>query len=308
MRTAARIVVVGSSNTDMVVRTPRIPSPGETVLGGEFVMTQGGKGANQAVAAARLGAEVSLVARVGQDVFGTQAIASIGTAGVNTAYIVRDDTAPSGVALIFVDGSGQNSIVVAPGANSRLSPADVDAARPAFEAASVVVLQLEIPLDTVTRAIELAKELEKTVLLNPAPVPSQPLPMAGVDVVTPNEVEAAMLLGHSIQSPYEARDAAVALVRRLGVGAAVVTMGARGAVVATMDRVQEIPGKKVNAVDTTAAGDCFTGALATALGEGMALGPAAHFANAAAALACTRVGAQASMPYRNEVEAFIGRR
>lgn len=308
MRTAARIVVVGSSNTDMVVRTPRIPSPGETVLGGEFVMTQGGKGANQAVAAARLGAQVSLVARVGQDVFGTQAVASISTAGVDTSFIVRDDTAPSGVALIFVDGSGQNSIVVAPGANSRLSPEDVDAARPAFQAASVVVLQLEIPLNTVTRAIELAKELDKTVVLNPAPVPAQQFPMAGVDVVTPNEVEAAMLLGHSIQSPYEARDAAVALVRRLGVGAAVVTMGSRGAVVATMDRVQEIPGKKVTAVDTTAAGDCFTGALATALAEGMALGPAAHFANAAAALACTRMGAQASMPYRNEVEAFIGRR
>ncbi len=308
MKSVARIVVVGSSNTDMVARTPRIPGPGETVLGGEFIMTQGGKGANQAVAAARLGAQVTLVARVGQDVFGTQAIASINTAGVDTSYIVRDDTAPSGVALIFVDDRGQNSIVVAPGANSRLSPADVDAARPAFEAASVVVLQLEIPLDTVTRAIELAKDLGKTVVLNPAPVPAQPLPMAGVDVVIPNEVEAAMLLGHSISGPYEARDAAVALVRRLGVGAAVVTVGSKGAVVATMDRVQEIPGKKVQAVDTTAAGDCFTGALATAIAEGMALGPAAHFANAAAALACTRVGAQSSMPFRNEVEAFIGRR
>lgn len=303
----ARVVVVGSSNTDMVVRTRRIPAPGETVLGGDFQMVPGGKGANQAVAAARLGAEVTLVARVGADVFGEQAIASIGAAGVSTRYILRDAAAPSGVALIFVEEAGQNSIVVAPGANARLRPEDVDAARPAFAAADVVVLQLEVPLETVGRAISLAREVGKQVILNPAPAADLPAGfLEGVTVITPNEVEAAMLLGWPMDKPLDGEEAARALLDR-GVSAAVVTLGPQGAAVATSGRTWRVEALPVQPVDTTAAGDCFTGALACALGEGQEIGAAVAFANAAAALSVTRPGAQPSMPTRQEVEGSMRR-
>lgn len=300
-----RIVVVGSSNTDMVVRTARIPAPGETVLGGEFVMTGGGKGANQAVAAARLGADVMLVARVGADLFGERARAEIAAAGVCVDYLLVDPDAPSGVALIFVEESGQNSIVVAPGANGRVSPADVDGARPAFESADVVVLQFEVPVETVARAIALGKNLGKTVVLNPAPAPDLPTDfLRGVDVLTPNEHEAAHLLGRDLTAEFDAVEAAQALLI-LGSRAVVLTRGANGAVVATPDNVAEIPGRLVDAVDATAAGDCFTGALAVGLAEGNDLVNAARFANAAAALSVTRIGAQASLPTREEVSAFL---
>jgi ribokinase len=304
----AKIVVVGSSNTDMAVKTPRIPKPGETIMGGDFMMVSGGKGANQAVAAARLGAEVALVARVGSDVFGNRAVASIGSTGVNTRYIVHDDSSPSGVALINIAKNGQNSIVVAPGANARLSPEDVDAARPAIEECHVVVLQFEIPLETVAHTIHLAKELGKIVIVNPAP--AQTLPdgfLNGVDIITPNEIEAAMLLGIPLDSRFNGQAAAVALLE-MGVGAAVVTMGSEGAIAATPGRIQQIPPKRVKVVDTTAAGDCFAGALACALGEEHELGPAIRFANAAASLSVTRLGAQTSMPIRQEVEQFIAQR
>jgi ribokinase len=301
----AKIVVVGSSNTDMAVKTPHIPKPGETIMGGDFMMVSGGKGANQAVAAARLGAEVTLVARVGSDVFGNRAVASIGATGVNTQYIVHDDFFPSGVALINIAKNGQNSIVVAPGANALLSPADVDAARPAIEACHMVILQFEIPLETVAHTIRLAKELGKIVIVNPAP--AQTLPdgfLNGVDIITPNEIEAAMLLGISLDSRFNGKSAAAALLE-MGVGAAVVTMGSEGAIAATPGRIQQIPPKRVKVVDTTAAGDCFAGALACALGEECELGPAIRFANAAASLSVTRLGAQTSMPLRQEVEEFI---
>lgn len=308
MAKRAKVVVIGSSNTDMAVKTPRIPAPGETVLGGDFMMTSGGKGANQAVAAARLGAEVTLVARVGTDVFGDRTVANIGAAGVNTKHIVRDSRAASGVALICIAEDGQNSIVVAGGANNRLAPEDVDAARPALEAADVVALQFETPLNTVAYAIRLAKELGKKIIVNPAPARSLPEGfLKGVDVITPNEMEAAMLLGLAPDEPLDGADAAKRLLV-LGVGAAVVTLGAEGAVSGTRGRVQQIPGKRVTAIDTTAAGDCFTGALACALGEGQELGPAISFANAAAALSVTRLGAQTSMPTRAEVEALIQQR
>ncbi len=305
---SAKVVVIGSSNTDMAVKTPRIPAPGETVLGGDFMTTSGGKGANQAVAASRLGAEVTLVARVGMDVFGDRTVANIAAAGVSTKFVVRDDRAPSGVALVCIAENGQNSIVVASGANARLSPADIDAALPAIEDADVVVLQFETPLETVQHAIRLAKELGKTIIVNPAPARELPAGfLSGVDVITPNEVEAAMLLG---LAPDEALDGAD-MARRLlvlGVGSAIVTLGGEGAICGTPGCVQRIPGRRVIAVDTTAAGDCFTGALACALGEGQELGPAISFANAAAALSVTRFGAQTSMPIRSEVEALIHQR
>jgi ribokinase len=305
---AARVVVVGSSNTDMVVKMPRIPAPGETMLGGDFFMVAGGKGANQVVACARLGADTTFIARVGSDVFGDRAIATIGAAGVHTNYIARDAEAPSGVALILVDAQGQNAIGVAPGANMRLTPEDVRAALPAIEAADVVVLQLEIPLETVSCAIGLAKEREKIVILNPAPAAKVPEGfLRGVDVLTPNAVEAAMLVGRECDGSVDCAQAARALLEE-GVGAVVVTLGEKGALAATPDRIQEIPPRRVKAVDTTAAGDCFTGALACALGEGRELGQAVYFANAAAALSVTRMGAQTSIPTRQEVEAFIARR
>jgi ribokinase len=308
MSKRAKVVVIGSSNTDMAVKTPRIPGPGETVLGGDFMMTSGGKGANQAVAASRLGAEVTLVARVGTDMFGDRTVAHIGAAGVNTKYIVRDDMSASGVALICIGQDGQNSIVVAGGANNRLSPADVDAALPAIEDADVVTLQFETPLETVAHAIQIAKRLGKQVIVNPAPALDLPSDfLRGVDVITPNEVEAGMLLGLAPDERLDGADAAQRLLV-LGVGAAVVTLGSSGAVSGVQGRVQRIPGKRVKAIDTTAAGDCFTGALACALGEGQELGPAVSFANAAAALSVTRLGAQTSMPARAEVESLIRQR
>ncbi|MCC6730363.1 MAG: ribokinase [Chthonomonadales bacterium] len=308
MQRRARIAVIGSSNTDMVVKTERIPAPGETVLGGDFVMVPGGKGANQAVAAARLGGDVAFVARVGTDVFGDRSVESIGLAGVDTRSVLRDLAVPSGVALIFVDARGQNSIVVAPGANMALRPACVESARPAIASADVLVLQCEVPLETVAAAIRIGKELGKLVILNPAP--AQRLPdgfLDGVSVITPNEVEASLLLGCDVGDDPACVEAARALVAR-GVGAAVITRGARGAVAVSRGRVHEVPARRVQVVDTTAAGDCFTGALACALGEGTELGPALHFANAAAALSVTRMGAHPSLPTRAEVDAFIAQR
>ncbi len=308
MNRKPRIVVVGSSNTDMVVKTARIPTPGETVLGGEFLMTGGGKGANQAVAAARLGAEVTFVAKVGMDLFGEQAVHEIRAAGVNTEYVTGDPETPSGVALIFVEESGQNSIVVAPGANASLAPADVEAARPAFEQADVVVLQLEVPILTVAYAIRLAKDLGKRVILNPAPATALPSGfLNGVDVLTPNEIEAAMLLGAPPGADFQPAAAARALLKE-GVGAVVVTVGAEGAIIVEAersDRIVRVKSHPVIPVDTTAAGDCFTGALAVGMAEGMLLAEAAGFANTAASVSVTRLGAQASMPSRNDVEQVL---
>lgn len=297
-----RIVVIGSSNTDMVVRTPRIPAPGETILGDDLVMVSGGKGANQAVAAARLGAEVVLVARVGKDLFGERAIHEIAAAGVSTEYIVLDGAAPSGVALICVAENGQNAIVVAPGANARLTPQDVDAAVPAIRACDIVVLQFETPLDTVSHAIAIAGREGKRVIVNPAP--AQLLPpgfLSGVDILTPNEVEAAMLLDLSPTAELDAVAAGQALLK-LGVGAVVLTVGAQGAVVVTPGMHERVHAPAVKVVDTTAAGDCFTGALACGLARGLALGEAAKFGTAAASLSVTRFGAQTSMPTQREVE------
>ncbi len=302
---SARVVVVGSSNTDMVVKAERIPAPGETVLGGAFVMTPGGKGANQAVAAARLGGMVSLVARVGADVFGDEAVRNIAAAGVDTRFISRDPDAPSGVALIAVDAQGQNSIAVAPGANARLSPEDVERARPAFAGADVVTLQFEVPIETVAAAIALARELDVMVILNPAPVLALPSGyLDGVDILIPNETEAAMLLGDDPDVAFDGVQAGQRLLA-LGVGTAVVTLGAAGAVAVSTSGVHLAAGRAIDAVDTTAAGDCFTGALAVALGEGRELRSALQFANAAAALSVTRLGAQASMPTRQQVEAIL---
>ncbi len=301
------LVVIGSSNTDMIIRLDRIPRPGETVLGGEFVTAAGGKGANQAVAAARAGGRVTFVARVGQDMFGDQALAGFRHDGIRVDFVFRDPAAPSGVALIFVAKDGENSIAVAGGANARLSPTDVRRARGALSSASTLVMQLETPLKTVIAAAELAARAGVRVILNPAP--AQPLPdrlLRRVSLLTPNETEAELLTGVRVTSDVTAAKAAEHLLAR-GVHAVVLTLGARGVLLATSEGQRRIPGFRVKAVDTTAAGDVFNGALAVALAEGRPLPAAARFACAAAAISVTRVGAQPSAPTRREIDRFLAR-
>jgi ribokinase len=294
-----KIVVVGSANTDMVVHSAHLPLPGETVLGGKFIMTAGGKGANQAVAAARLGAEVTLVARLGRDVFGDRSLAGYQAEGIGTDYIVRDDETASGVALIVVDESAENIIAVAPGANGRLSPEDVFAAEPAIRGANCLLLQLEIPLEAVRAAIELAQRHNVRAILNPAPAQALPADvLRGVEVLTPNENEAAKLIGEQVNSLLEA------LAAR-GPRSVVMTCGAAGCELMSDGKRQRVPGFHVEAVDTTGAGDCFNGALAVALARGLKLTDAVRYANAAAALAVTRIGAQTAMPTDEEVQQFL---
>jgi len=300
--TKPSILVVGSSNTDMIIKVQRIPQPGETILGGEFALAAGGKGANQAVGAARAGGAVTFIARLGRDMFGDQALAGFVADGINVKHVVRDPAAPSGVALIFVARNGENSIAVASGANARLAPADLQRAQAAFRRAAVVVLQLETPLPTVTAAVKLAARAGARVILNPAP--ARPLPaslLRHVYLLTPNESEAQLLTGMAVHSEAAAARAADALLAR-GVQNVILTLGARGAFVAGPQARGRVPGFKVRPVDTTGAGDVFNGALAVALAEGKPLLEAARFANAAAALSVTRLGAQTSVPTRGEID------
>lgn len=302
---ASKIVVIGSSNTDMILRCQHIPRPGETILGGEFHSAAGGKGANQAVAAARAGGEVVFVARVGADMFGDQAVEGFKRDGINVDYVFRDKKLASGIALIFVGDDGENSIGVASGANGALSVADLKKAKAAVAAADSVVMQLETPLETVRAAAAMARAAGVRVILNPAP--AQPLPedlLANVSILTPNETEAEMLSGVKARDEKSAAKAAQALLAK-GVGSVVVTMGAKGALVATADMVQLVPAFAVTPVDTTAAGDVFNGALAVALGEGLPLVEAVRFANAAGALSTTRLGAQPSAPKRKDIVKMV---
>jgi len=300
-----RILVLGSSNTDMIIKLDRIPRPGETILGGEFATAPGGKGANQAVGAARAGGQVMFVARVGRDIFGEQAVAGFVRDGIAVDYVFRDPAAPSGVALIFVAEDGENSIAVASGANAKLSPADVKKARPAFTDASVLLMQLETPLTTVQAAAELAAQRGLRVILNPAP--ARPLPdelLRLVSILTPNETEAELLTGIAVKNDSSAVQAAGKLLAR-GVKTVILTLGARGAFIATKESSQLVPSFKVKPVDTTAAGDIFNGALAVALAEDKSLPDAVRFANAAAALSVTMLGAQPSAPARKQIELFL---
>jgi ribokinase len=302
---AARIVVVGSANTDMIIRMKRIPRPGETILGGQFLTAAGGKGANQAVSAARAGGNVSFIARLGQDVFGDQAVAGYASDRIDVTHVVRDPKLPSGVGLIFLAQDGQNSIAVAGGANERLLPADIKKATRLFKGASIVLVQLEIPSRTVQAAIRLAVQSGARVILNPAP--ARPLPaqlLRQVSIVTPNETEAELLTGVRVNSAASAARAA-AVLRARSVPTVIVTLGARGAFVSSEGIEQLVPGFKVRAVDTTAAGDIFNGALAVALAEGQALPQAVRFANAAAAISVTRLGAQPSAPLRRQIGYFM---
>jgi len=300
------LVVIGSANMDLVVRSAHIAAPGETVLGEAFRQIPGGKGANQAVAAARLGAAVTFVGRVGNDLFGEALRAGMQADGIGTTYLQTDPNEPTGVALIGVDAHGQNAITVASGANFQVSAADIDQVLPTIRQAAAILLQLEIPRETVLHAAQQAHEAGIPVILNPAPASlTDPLPaslLARIDVLTPNEYEASALLGLE----YHAESDWTAVANRLlarGVNAVVITLGENGCIVANATGSSHIPAVPVAAVDTTAAGDCFTGALAVALAEGHSLTEAAQFAAQAAAISVTRPGAQPSLPTRSEVDA-----
>ena len=303
-----RIVVVGSSNTDMILNVDRLPKPGETVLGGSFAMCPGGKGANQAVAAARAGGDVTFIARVGDDAFGEQAIAGFVVDNINVDYVLRDAEAPSGVALINVDGDGENSISVASGANAHLLPVDVEAAHEAIVSAEVLVVQLETPLATVQAATTIAAEHNVQTILNPAP--AQPLSdtmLRLVSILTPNSSEAEFLTGISVSGEEDAKNAARALVEK-GPESVLITLGAVGTYAINAEIDELVAGFQVEAKDTTAAGDVFNGALAVALAEGVSMREAIVFANAAAALSVTRTGAQPSAPTRSEIDTFLADR
>ncbi|MGB4675938.1 MAG: ribokinase [Aggregatilineales bacterium] len=301
----AHVVVVGSLNMDLVVRAPRIPAPGETLLGGEFHTVPGGKGANQAVAAARLGARVSMVGRLGADDFATQLLANLEADGIDHSAVIQDASTTTGVALIVVADDGQNSIVVASGANMQVTPGDVDAAAETIAAADVLLLQLEIPLDAVQRAAEIAHEHGVPVVLNPAPARDLPADLLSrVDVLIPNESETALLTGLPVDTRAELEAAARTLLGR-GVGTAILTLGARGAMLATGSSVELIPTFEVQPVDTTAAGDAFVAGFSVALAEGKPVAEAVRWGNAAGALAVTRMGAQTSLPRRAELEQLL---
>ena len=298
----SRILVIGSSNTDMVIKTEKLPAPGETILGGTFLMNPGGKGANQAVAAARLGGKVTFITKRGNDLFGNQAVGLLMREGIHTQYIVKDMELPSGVALITVDSTGENSIVVAPGSNGNLLQEDIPTA--VFETTKyeILLLQLEIPINTVEYSAVAASEKGIKVILNPAPARklSDNLLMH-TWLITPNETEAEIITGVKITDIPSAEKAAEIIMKR-GVKNVIITLGEAGAYIKSENFTGLIPGIKVIPVDTTAAGDVFNGALAVALSEGKVLNEAVVFANKAASISVTRMGAQASAPYRNEIQ------
>ena len=297
----SKILVVGSSNTDMVIKTKNFPLPGETVLGGEFMMNPGGKGANQAVSAARLGAEVSFLSKVGNDIFGKQALQNFKKEGINTDFVFSDAEHPSGIALITVDHKGENNIVVAPGANGTLTVADLQLAHTEFEKCEIVLIQLEIPVDTVVAATEIAARLGKKVILNPAPAALLPESVyKNLYLITPNKSELEALVGIEITDMHSVEKGARVL-REKGVVNVVVTLGSLGSFIYNDEIKKHIPRVRVEAVDTTAAGDIFNGALAVALSEGKPIDAAVEFANRAAAISVTKMGAQASAPFRQEV-------
>jgi len=298
------ILVIGSSNTDMVVKTTHFPTPGQTVLGGRFFMFPGGKGANQAVAAAKLNGQVSFITKLGKDIFGDQSLSGFRETGMDTRYISRDDKEPSGIALITVNEKGENHIVVAPGANHTLSPADLDQAELAFLQSQWVLMQLEIPIETIVHAAGKAEKLGKKIVLNPAPAQTLPEDLfPKLFLFTPNETEAGFYTGVHVTDMNTARQAATILLKK-GVANVVITLGSKGAYFSNASEEMLIPAPIVQAVDTTAAGDVFNGALCVALAEDMTWKEALYWACRAAAFSVTRMGAQSSTPTREELNRF----
>lgn len=301
------IVVIGSLNMDLVVSVDRRPVKGETVIGHGFFTSPGGKGANQAYAAGKLGARTTMLGKAGQDVFAGQLIDQLQRTGVDTSRIDQEADHPSGIALISIDADGDNSIIVAPGANMAITPADVEKWEPQIQGAKLIMLQLEIPLDAVVRAAEIANKHGVPVLLDPAP--AQPLPdelLAKVDYITPNEHEICVLTGIEAVDSASVLEAANTLIRR-GVKTVLAKRGGDGVVVVDCNKVMQIEGYKLDAVDTTAAGDAFAGAFGAALTAGAGIEAAVRYANAVGAITVTRRGAQASMPDPQEVEAFMNK-
>lgn len=300
------ISVVGSCNIDLTTTVPRLPRAGETLLGRHFLMTYGGKGANQAAMARKLGARVTMVAKVGNDLFGEYTRANLRDLGVDTTFVTRDTIQVTGVASILVDDDGRNVIAIVPGANFALTPEDVRAARDALAGADALVCQLEVPLAVTLEALRLAKAQGRAVtVFNPAP--GQPLPPELVqlcDVVVPNETEAEAITGVAVHDLEDARVAAHRLLQA-GARAAVVTLGDQGALVADQEGTTHIPALRVTAVDSTGAGDAFVGTLAYSLARGHPLREAARLASVAAALSVTRLGAQVSFPVRGELEEYL---
>ena len=302
---AADVLIVGSLNMDLVIRTPRLPSPGQTVAGPALETIPGGKGANQAVAAARLGGRVAMLGCVGDDAHGIALRDGLRREGVDTAMVSAHAGITTGIACVTVADSGQNTIVIVAGANELLTPTMIEAQRAAFERARVIVCQLESPPDAVECALKLGRRLDKTVILNPAPAIG-PLPtpwLAACDYLIPNETEAALLTARPVESPEDALDAAADLQAQ-GARHVIITLGARGIAYANTATRLLLPAPSAEAVDTTAAGDTFVGALATALAEGESPNAAIQFGQAAAAVSVTRLGAQPSIPFRSEITAL----
>ncbi len=300
-----KIVVVGSSNTDMIIKVPWLPKPGETILGGKFSTAAGGKGANQAVAAARAGGYVIFLARIGDDMFGQKAKEGFIKDKINVEYVLTDESEPSGVALICVAEDGENIIAVAGGANTNLSPSDIQKQSDVISSADILVVQLETPLETVHQAVSIASAGGVKVILNPAPAQKLSDDLLGkISILTPNESEAQLLTGIKVDSAEDASKAADVLMGR-GVETVLLTMGPRGAYIATAEFKELIPGFKVKAVDATAAGDVFNGALAVAIAQNKPIREAVSFANAAAALSVTKLGAQPSAPTKEDIDKFL---
>ena len=298
-----RILVIGSSNTDMTVRSATLPKPGETVLGGDFRMGPGGKGANQAVAARLLGGEVTFVCKLGRDMFGEGASKHYESCGLDTSKILSSDK-PSGVASITVDSKAENSIVVASGANADMTVTDIDSVADIIKSSGILLLQLEIPMDTVVHAAEIAYNAGVQVVLNPAPAAVLPAELLKcVSILIPNETEASAISGIDINN-FETAAAAAERLKGMGVREVIITMGSRGSVVCDGD-CTFVPAVKVNAVDTTAAGDTFCGGVCVALSEGKDLLEAVKFATAASSIAVQRPGAQDSIPNRCEVDKLL---
>lgn len=301
MNTTHKIVVAGSSNTDMVIVADHFPIPGETILGGKFLMNPGGKGANQAVAASRLGGSVAFISKVGQDIFGQQTIQNLIDEGIEVSGVAQDPDHPSGVAQITVDKHAENCIVVAPGANMSLNETDIDQSLELIEAADILLMQLEVPLTTIVYAGKKAFERGKRVILNPAPAAFLTDELyACLHVITPNETETEFLTGIKVIDETSAREAAEYFIKK-GVDNVIITLGAAGAYIVSPEMACMVPAPKVKAVDTTAAGDTFSGAVAVALSQGKGIKNAVEFAVKAAALAVTKMGAQSSIPVLAEL-------
>jgi ribokinase len=296
------IVIIGSSNTDMVIKSSHLPAPGETILGGTFFMNAGGKGANQAVASARLGGQIIFITKVGEDIFGKQTVDLLKKESIDTSTILTDKNLPSGIALITVDEKGENCIAVASGANAALSQDDIKKFETNIESASIVLMQLETPVETIEYAASVAAKNNIKIILNPAPARllSDSL-LKNISIITPNEKEAEMLTGIVVHDISSAEKAALVLHKK-GIDTVIITLGARGALLFDKEKFSLIDSPKVMAIDTTAAGDVFNGALAVALSENKTMIDAVKFACTAASISVTRLGAQSSAPYRKEID------